>query len=476
MFKQSEKQIQKDFSYSLKDGIFWVFMNSIALTFIVPYLITLGANSFHIGMVQSFPFFITSFLSLIAYNILKRFNSRKQTIVTFITIQSCVWIPLAIVHFFFSNILSIWLIILLYTVIMGLAVSVHPIYMDWQRLLFPIKKMGSILGKRHLILDLISILPILISGILLDLFKREAALIGFSIIFISAGIFRFISSRYLNKMSQTEDKKEILKVSKEHSKISLFKSFKKNVINDKPFLKFLFYVIIVFLSIHLATSYVPYFLLATLNYTNTHYIIWRVLFIIGTVLSLSYWGFFIDKYNPIKTIQVSSLFLPLFLVIPAFFHHSFFLICISNFFGGVIFGGFNLGIINYLYKNIKTELIDHISYFTIIQSTIIFIGTLLGAYIINLATKYYGTEYQALVFLFTMTIFIRFLPFLYSLLLEPIKRRHLKHFKYVLFQKPVLHGLLLFTHISYENKKLLQELKFKEEISYFKKKIRKKRS
>jgi hypothetical protein len=133
-----------------------------------------------------------------------------------------------------------------------------------------------------------------------------------------------------------------------------------------------------------------------------------------------------------------------------------------------------LGVINYLYKNIKRDLISHSSYFTIIQSSAILIGTLTGALIIKLATNYFGSEFTALIFLFIVTIIIRFIPFFYSLRLEPLERRDLRFFRYVIFQRPVFYGLLEFTRLSHEEKKLLLDLKIKKDLINIEKKIKKK--
>ncbi|MDD4050143.1 MAG: MFS transporter [Candidatus ainarchaeum sp.] len=471
IFKQSKNQIKRDFSFSVKDGVFWVLMNSIAIVFLVPYLISLGANSFQIGLLNSFPLFITSFLVLISYKILKRFKSKKHAVVIFLTLQALMWIPLAMAYFFFSNSITIWIVILIYTIITALGTVIHPIYMDWIRKLFPTKQMGFYIAKKNIILEFVSIFPIFLIGYILDVIFKSDTFIGYSIIFIFAGIFRFFSTRFLNRMSETEDKEDILKLVKEKQKISLLKSFKDEVIKDKSFLKFLIFIILSYIGIHLATSYVSYFILHLLNYSSMEYVIWKISFILGTVLSLSYWGYVSDNYSPVKVLKISALFLPLFLIIPAFFYSNYSLMVFSIFVAGVIFGAFNLGVLDYLYKNIKKDLIGHSSYFLIIQASSIFVGTLLGSGIIYFATKFYYSEFKALIFLFIFTIFFRFIAFFYSLKLEKLERRDLRFFKYVIFQRPVLYGLLQFTHLSHEEKKLLLDLKFKSEFKKIKSKL-----
>jgi len=458
-FIQTEEQIKKDFGFSVKDGIFWVLMNSIALTFLVPYVISLGANPLQVGLLQSLPIFLASFLVLISYRILRLFKSKKNSIVVFVTLQALMWIPLAVAHFFFSNSLTIWVTIAIYVLIIGFGTIVHPVYMDWIRKLFPVKKMGAYLARKHIILEMISIIPIIITGYVLDLIKSSDTLIGFTIIFACAGLFRFISGRYLNKMNVTEDKKGIRIETKKRIK-PVLKIFKKEVLNDKPFLKFLIFVILFYFGLYIGTIYVSYFLLDTLSYTYTMYVWWKIAFIAGTLLSLGYWGYISDKYGSIKILKNSVLFMPLFILTIAIFYRSYLIIVISSFLAGVVFAGFNLSITNYFYQNVKSDLINHSSFFLIIQAIAILLGTLFGALIIGVARNFFGNELEAIILVFIISAIFRFFAYLYGRNIKDLNRRNIHLFKSIIIQKPVIYGLKGFgIYLSQEEKKMLSKAK-----------------
>ena len=133
IFRKSERQVKKDFNLFVTESVFWVLMNSIAIVFLIPYVISLGATPFQAGFLQSFPIFITSFLVLISYKLLKMFNSKKHAVVVFVILQSLLWIPLGVAHFFFKNSVLIWIVIFIYTLISGAGVVVASGLYVWYR-------------------------------------------------------------------------------------------------------------------------------------------------------------------------------------------------------------------------------------------------------------------------------------------------------------------------------------------------------
>ena len=68
-FKQTANQQKKDLKYYLTDGIFWAGMYYLGLVFLVPYLISLKASTFQIGLINVLPIFIASFFGLLSYDL-----------------------------------------------------------------------------------------------------------------------------------------------------------------------------------------------------------------------------------------------------------------------------------------------------------------------------------------------------------------------------------------------------------------------
>jgi len=464
----NKKQIQYNFNHSVKDGIFWILMSSISSVFLVPFILDLGASSFQVGLLGSFPIFIASFFTLISYRVLKLFSSKKQAVVFFITSQALMWIPLSIMHFFFSKQVTVWLIIFIYVIINTLGVTISPIYNDWIRRIFPRNKMGDYLARKNLILQMISIIPILLTGYILNLINSSETLIGFTIVFLLACVFRLLSAYNLNKMSKTENKETIIKEVNNISKRKMFKAFKNSLHKNKSFQRFLIFIVILYFSIYVGTLYLPYFLLHTLHFSYIKYVWWSVAYVVGTFLSLRYWGYISDKFGSVNVLKNTTIFLPLFLLVPAIFYKYYFVIIFINFFAGVVISGLNLSISNYFYQYVKSDFINNYSFFIIIQATAIFVGAMFGSLIIKFTRSYFKIELYAIITVLIVSSIFRLISFLFSLrLIDDKNNKQLHMFKDVIFQRPVVFGISELRHFFiYEEKKLVYDLDLEKEKMY----------
>jgi len=460
-FQNTNPQIKRDTKYSISDGIFWVLMNSIALSFLVPFIITLGASPLQVGLIDTLPLFITSFLVLVSYKILSKFNSKRQAVVFFVTLQAFLWIPLALVKFLFVGSTVVWAVIVVYTLLVGCGILLDPIYRDWMRRLFPPEKIGKFIASKNLILDLFSLLPIIFAGLLLDVVQSDPHLIGFVILFLCAGLFRYISSRFLNRISKTEDKDEIVKETTRMSK-PIFAVFKKEVLKDKIFFNFLIFVLLYYFGLFIATSYFPYLLLSVLKFSYSDYILWYAAFVLGSVFSLYYWGYVSNKYGSVKIIKTTIAFIPFTLFIEFLFLKSLPVLIILQFVSGIIFAGFNYAILNYFYQNVKVDLINHMSFFYIFQAFAMLAGSLVGAGIIAIGKKVYGNEVQAILLVIAISMAFRFIALLYSKNIKDVNRNKVNLYTSIILQKPVAYSIKHFWHVlSEQERKILHKIRAK---------------
>jgi len=451
-FQNTNPQIRRDTKYSISDGIFYVLMNSIGLSFLVPFIITLGASPIQVGLIDTAPIFITSFLVLVSYKILSKFNSKRQAVVFFVTLQAFLWIPLAFVKFLFIGTTAIWIIIGIYTLLIGSGLLMDPVYRDWIRKLFPPERIGKFIASKNLILDLFSLLPIIFAGLLLDVVKSDPELVGFVILFICAGLFRFISSRFLNKMSKTEDKEGILQETRKIAK-PIFSIFKKEVLKDKSFLRFLIFILLFYFGLYISTSYFPYLLLSVLKFSYSDYILWYAAFILGSVFSLYYWSFISNKYGSVKIIKTTIAFIPFTLFVEYFFVDYLPILIILQFLSGIIFAGFNYAILNYFYQNIKIDLINHMSFFYIFQAFAMIIGSLFGAGIIAIGKIVYGNEMQAILLVIVISMIVRFIAFVYSRRIKDVNKKQVNLYINIILQKPIAYSVKHFWHVLSEQER-----------------------
>ncbi len=449
-FKNTPSQINRDRRYSISDGIFWVLMNSISLSFLVPFIISLGASPLQVGLIDTLPIFLTSFLVLISYKILSKFDSKRQAVIFFVTLQAFLWIPLALVKFFFTGSSVIWIIILIYVLLVGCGVIIDPIYRDWIRKLFPPEIISRFIANKNIILDTFSILPIIFAGLFLDVVTFDKNLFGFVGLFIFAGVFRFISSRMLHKMSKTEDKQEVILETKQMSK-PIFSIFRKEVLKDKVFLNFLILVLFYYFGLYISTSYFSYLLLSVLKFKFSHYILWSVAFVFGSVFSLSYWGYISQMYGSVRILKATIAFIPFTLIIEYFFINNLPVLIVLQFISGIIFAGFNYSIINYFYQNVKDDLINHMGFFYIFQASAMLCGSLVGAGLIKIGERMYGNEVQAIFLVIVVSMVFRYIAFMYSRKLKSTKinsnTKEIDLYRNIILQVPVSYSVKQFWHV-----------------------------
>jgi len=463
MFKQTEHQQKKNYKASIYNGIFYTLMNSIAVAFLVPFIILLGAKPIQVGLLDTLPFFLTSFLTLISYRLLPKLKSKKQFVIFFVLLMAFLWIPLALAHFIFSRNVTIWIIILIYTFIIGCQVIHIPVNTDWIRKLFPQKTIGEYTASIQIIYDIVSVVILLVTGYLLDVVNHAETLIGFTVIFLLAGVFRYISATYLYRMSTTETKDELTDECNKMARPAI-SVFKKEVLKDKQFLYFLIFVVFFYFGVYIASSYINYFYLAILKMDYSNYIGIQIATVIGAIFSLSYWGYICDKFGVIKILKTTILFAPFIPLLVMLLAPSMILLLLLNFFSGMIWAGINLSISDYFYKNINKDLINHVSYYTIIQSFAAFLGVLVGAGILSLSKSLFNSEVMALAVVFALSAIMRFIAVLFGRRLKDHSKRKTHLFRDILLQRPIIFGLKRFQMLaSEEEKKLLHTIISKEQ-------------
>ncbi|HPV66334.1 MAG TPA: MFS transporter [archaeon] len=447
-FKQTANQQKKDLKYYLTDGIFWAGMYYLGLVFLVPYLISLKASTFQIGLLNVLPIFIASFFGLLSYDLVKYFKSQKHFVIFFIALQAFFWIPLALVGFIIKSKVVVWLVIIFYCLITIMEQLPYPVYREWIGKLFDTSKIVQYTSKKQLIQSLFSILPLFLAGVVMDAISKNNAAYGFSIIFIVAGLFRFGSVVVMSKMSETENQEHLTKKSQEMSK-PVFKVFNNLVLKNKQFLYFITIVSLIYFSMYIAAPYYRYYFLNILLFDYKQYIILEIGSILGLVLSFYYWGKICDKFGATKVLKAIILFLPVYPLFVILFGNNVLLLFLLNLFDGVLMAGLTLSIYGYFYQNVKYDMINHVSFFMIFQSTAMLLGSIIGG-IISTTPKfwYMGLEAYGLLLIFGISILFRLFTIGFVNKIEDKNKDEINIPKNIILQRPIIFGVTQFLNFT----------------------------
>ncbi len=434
-FRRTKKQQTKDQKNNILDGVFWAIMFYIITLFLVPYALQFGATPLQIGLLESLPLFVGALFGLFSYSVLKYFKSKKQLVVMFTIFDAFFCLLFGLVYFFVNQNI-VWLLIMLFTFFNILNIVAGTVYRDWIGHVFVLRRIGTYTAQKHAILQLISIVPLLVSGVFLDkMLVSQNILVGFTIIFSVACVARLIATHFLNKISQTEDKEDLQKEIKQH-KISLIKVIKKDVLDNKEYKFFLIAIFVLFFSVYMASPYFKYYFLETLNLNYFTYVSLHVITVISTVFSLKYWGKINDKYGSANILKATVFFIPFYTLLLVVFYKSIFLLCLLNFFDGMVVGGFIIALRTYFYQNTKKDVITHFALFTIVQSTGIILGTFFGAFIIYRATSFFTSNLYVMWTVFVVASAFRFIAVVY---VYSIKNKYHTHETKINLEKEMLY-------------------------------------
>ncbi|HOW29766.1 MAG TPA: MFS transporter [archaeon] len=438
-FIQTEEQQKKDFKYSVMDGVFWTIMTYLGAVFLTPYLLSLGANSFQIGLTTYVPTLIASIICFFSYDFLKYFNSKRSFVVFFVIIQATLWIPLAFVYFFATGSTAVWFVLIIYFLISIIGTIPGPVYGDWIGKVFKIKEIGLYNARRNIICNLVTILPLFFAGSILDAASHSNTLFIFTIIFIFAGIFRFISAMSLNKMSITETKEEI-KHETHQSKGLMLNAFRDEIKNNKNYVYFFVVVLFYYFSLYVTAPYNRFYLLEIAKLSYTQYISIEIVAILGVILTLFYWGTAVDKFGATRVLKATIFFLPLYPLTLILFSKNFYVLISLVFIDAVLTAGLGIALTSYLYQNIRKNLIAHMTFLTLFQSIALTLGALSAAGINYLLTKNLGSETRALFWVFIIGIGLRFISAILSQGLKDNNPEKTNVLKEIIVFKPIIYG------------------------------------
>ncbi len=406
---------EKTRKLSIKDGISYGVMEGAGLRYITPYALAIGANNAQIGLLTSIPSLLGNFSQLFTPKAIERY-SRKKIIMLGSLLQALMWIPILFVGylFFYKNVdhgFSATLMIIFFTLLTIFGAFLSP---AWNSLMREIvgKKTGKYFGNRSKIIGITVLGIMLISGLVLNYFKKINLLFfGFVIIFGVALIARLVSWYFLTKHYESKFKFK-------DGYYFRFGQFIKRIPHSN-FGKFVVFISLVMFGTAIASPFFAVYMLKDLQFSYTA---WTLIVISGALSSFIFmplWGKFADKFGNIRVLRFTGAFIPL---VPALWFLTLFMTKINapllvsylfviEFFSGFIWAGFNLSAANFIYDAVsKQKFALCIAYSNILNGVGIFLGATLGGFVSSFNFNFFGISSLLLVFL--LSAVVRFLVYI----------------------------------------------------------------
>jgi len=368
--------------HALKQSISEGSVQSVAVnlssSFITPFALLIGANSFHVGLLSSFSGFVAPMGELFGSRAMEKY-SRKKIVILEKTMCNLFWLMIiGLAYLSWKNILSIYLpylLIILYAGIIFFTGFARPAIFSWMGDIVKEESKGRYFANRNRIIGFIGLIVFILGGFALDYFKTDGlALIGFSLLFGLSIIFRSISRVIIRKMFNPR-----FRVRKGY--YFTFKDFVKRYDN---YGKFAFYQAAFYFSFMISA---PFFAVYMLEYLEFNYFIFSLVAISSTIFYLLFsplTGKFSDKYGNVKLLYVAGILFPIVPLLWVIFKNPLYLFLIPGIVSGLANSAFLMGVTNFTYESVSPQKRGLcIAYSSVLAGLGVFFGGLLGGFLIQ---------------------------------------------------------------------------------------------
>jgi len=401
MKKASEKLKEKALNVSIKEGVAVNISTNVGDSYVIPFALALNASSTQVGILSSFSIFLYQLSQLFGAKAIEKYP-RKKIVTCFVFLQALMWlfvagIAIAVWKNLFTSV-SIWLLIVFYSILMAFGGISHPAWFSWMGDLVPEDKKGAYFGKRNKIISSIGIIAALLAAFFLDYFKTKGyILLAFSILFAAAFLFRFISYFLLKKQYSPRYKQK----KKDYFSLTAF------IKRFDNFGKFAVYQGFFNFAIMIASPFFTVYMLKELGFSYAIFMTTIVSYTIFYLIFLSLAGKFSDKYGNRRLTIIANFFFvltPLFYIL---FKSPLWIIIVPQLTAGIANAASIISFSNFIYDSVSPK---HRALCAAYTNVIIGIGVLFGALAGGLIIdRFHPSAMNPYIFVFLVAMILRFL-------------------------------------------------------------------
>ncbi|MDH5524641.1 MAG: MFS transporter [Desulfobulbaceae bacterium] len=363
---------EKTLKASIYDGISHSVMLGAGETYLGAFGIFLRATTLQIGLLATLPLLFEAIAQWISALTLDRIRSRRTVIFCWALFQGILWLPVALLPFFFGpgSVATISLICL--TTLNHIASGfIHPVWSSLMGDLVPIDIRGRFFGNRNRFTGMSSFVSLLLAGSVLHFFKSaELAAFGFLAVFIIAMLARFCSAAWVRRYDdppyhvQPED-------------VFSFWQFLRRAPKSN-FAKYTFFFAFTNFSVSFSSPYFALYMLRDLQFSYLEFTAISGMATMFQFLTFRYWGGISDRFGNKKILTLCSWGIG---IVPLFwlFSQNLFYICAIQIYAGLVWAGFSLAAANFIYDACSPpKRARCVAYRSLINSVFVLAGSMAG--------------------------------------------------------------------------------------------------
>lgn len=364
---------------SRREAVASAVMTSTCDNYLGAFAVSLRASLSQMGWLAAAPQLLGAGCQLLSVWLCPRFN-RRRAIVTGVALQMLAVFGMALVAFVQPP-GAVTALIVLAVVYQASGNFVQPQWRGWMGSIVPPRRRGAFFAGRTQLTMITSLAIFGVGGALLGFFDTaDAALHGFGLLFVVAGLGRAMSAWQLRHMHDPDAHQEIQAVNLAATASRIREAFR-----HRTFRRYSFFVAGMQAAVAVSGPFFSVYMLRNLDFSYWQFSANTGTSLFTQFLTLAMWGRICDRWGNRWVMIASSVLLPLvpalWIVSPDFYY----LLCVQVI-SGIAWGGFTLSTANYLY-DLRPPRADFASY-AAVQSALgalgVFLGALSGGYLATL--------------------------------------------------------------------------------------------
>lgn len=361
--------------FGLRDGIFQATTQGAGEQYLSAFALMLHATPLQLSLLSALPQLLGTWAQLVSVKVSHWFPHRKSHLLWGIVGQSVSWLPMLILPLLFPQ-WGPWLVVAGAALYFG---STHFTTPAWTSLitdLLSANERGAYFARRSQLMAITSFVALCLGGALLSLFEQHDRLwLGFTLLFVIAGVFRSFSAISLASVTD-------LPIQHEEPPSRGFLAFLSTG-TSKDFRRFLLFSGLMHLAVLISGPFFVIYMLQDLHLSYWAYGTWAAAAIVGQFMTLPNWGQFGDRFGN-KALLTFTSFLVAFLPMLYLVSTAWPFLVLVNFGGGVVWAGLSLGLSNYVFDAVRpADRAKAVAVSSTVNAIGWAMGTLIGSWLIS---------------------------------------------------------------------------------------------
>ena len=359
--------------HSIYDGMAYSVMVGCGESYFSAFALFLRATAGQVALLSTLPPLLGSIAQLFSVWINRRIKVCKPIIITGVTLQACIWLPLIGLLAWHPE--DAWLpLLILLTFYYGASHFATP---TWTRLMgdiVPERRRGRYFAYRNRVTSIITLLAMVIAGVILHYFDRwDRTGTGFALIFGMAFVARLISVNHIRQMHEP-----LLHATTMENPGMVF-----NTVRHGGAGLFTLYFVSMQMAVAVASPLFTVYMLRDLQFSYVEFMANMGIAVVVQFITLNLWGRIGDVFGHRLILLLTGTAIPLLPLLWVVSDNFWYLIAVQAF-SGLIWGGFNLGCGNLLFDLVPAaQRVSYVAVHNVLFATGVFAGGLLGMALID---------------------------------------------------------------------------------------------